>query len=170
MEFYGVQNPLLGWIKAFLSERKQRVIVNGVFSDWKEVLSGIPQGSVLGPCLFAAFINSLPDSVIGSDLFLFADDTKVFKSIFTESDCDVLQDDINNMVNWTEESLLKFHPDKCFTMRVGKSKLPARTYTIGPNNQEIKHVHVEKDIGVIIDDQLSFASHMSNKVIKLLWV
>ena len=51
-------------------------------------------------------------------------------------------------------------------MRVGKSKLPARTYTIGPNNQEIKHVHEEKDIGVIIDDQLSFASHMSNKVKK----
>ena len=89
--------------------------------------------------------------MIGSDLFLFADDTKVFKSIFTKSDCDVLQDDINNMVNWMEESL-KFHPDKCVTMRVGKSKLPARTYTIGPNNQEIKHVHEEKDIGVIIDD------------------
>ena len=125
LKFYGVQNPVLGWIRASLSERKQRVMVNGSLSDWKEVLSGILQGSVLGPCLFVAFINSLPDSVIGSDVFLFADDTKVFKSIFTESDCDVLQDDINNMVNWTEESLLKFHPDKCVTMRVGKSKLPA---------------------------------------------
>ena len=78
----------------------------------------MPQGYVLDASLFVSLINSHPDSLIGSDVFLFEGDTKVFRSIFTESDCDVLQQDINNMV--------KLLPEKCAIMRVGKSELPER--------------------------------------------
>jgi hypothetical protein len=76
---YVLDNPLLEWIEDFLTGRTQRVSINGSTSDWKEETSGIPQGSVLGPLMFILFINDLPDG-IKSDVYLFADDTKIFKT------------------------------------------------------------------------------------------
>ena len=113
LEFYGIKTPILGWIQAFLSDRKQRVIVNGEASEWQGVLSGIPQGSVLGPILFVIYINTLPLVAKKCEIFLFADDTKIFKDITTVEDCQKLQNDFDNMYNWTSNSLLMFHPDKC---------------------------------------------------------
>ena len=64
------------WVEDFLHNRKQRVQVNGQFSKWSDVSSGIPQGSVLGPVLFVIYINDLPDSVL-SDIIMYADDSKM---------------------------------------------------------------------------------------------
>ena len=77
---HGIKREILGWIWVFLSDRFQQVIVNGKSSEWKIVTSHIPQGSVLGPLLFDIFINDLPEQV-KSDIFLFADDTKVLRQI-----------------------------------------------------------------------------------------
>lgn len=140
--------------------------VNGTLSSWQDVLSGIPQGSVLGPILFVVYINTLPEVVENSEVFLFADDTKAFKEVHTKNDCDSLQTDINNMYKWTEKSLLKFHPDKCGIMRIGKTVDKDRIYTMGHDNHPLKVIKEEKDIGVIIDDKLSFSSHMSTKINK----
>ena len=93
--------------------------VNGESSVWHNVLSGIQQGSVLGPILFVIYINTLPEVIRDSEIFLFADDTKAFKAIFEERDCVCLQRDINRMFDWTPDSLLKFHPDKSGIMRIG---------------------------------------------------
>ena len=76
---YGIGDPILSWIKGFLSNRKQRVIVNGCKSKVFDVISGVPQGSVLGPILFIIFINSLVDKAGTANLFLYADDLKIFK-------------------------------------------------------------------------------------------
>lgn len=73
------------WIENFLYNRKQRVQVNGYFSNWAEVTSGIPQGSVLGPILFVIYINDLPDLVV-SDIIMYADDTKMSKEIRSKED------------------------------------------------------------------------------------
>ena len=81
LQYYGVDDPALSWIKDFLTDRRQRVIVNGQSSRWHTVTSGIPQGSVLGPVLFVVYINTMVENDTVSDIYLYADDTKVFKEV-----------------------------------------------------------------------------------------
>ena len=73
--------------------------LRGSQSDWIDISSGVPQGSVLGPFLFIVCINDLPE-VVSSDLYMFADDTKLYRTISSESDCDILQQDLNNVMDW----------------------------------------------------------------------
>ena len=77
---YGIQNKMLNWIKAFLSNRRQRVVLGDSISSWTHVSSGVPQGSVLGPTLFIIYINDLPDKLINPNE-IYADDTKIFCKI-----------------------------------------------------------------------------------------
>ena len=105
--------------------------MNDEKSSWRKVTSGIPQGSVLGPLLFVLYINDLPDNLQNeSEIYLYADDTKIFRPIFNESDCLKLQGDIHLMHQWSEKWLLKFHPDKCKTMRIGLSKIERYDYSL----------------------------------------
>ena len=89
--------------------------------------SGIPQGSILGPLLFVIFINDLPTQV-KSDIFLFADDTKIFRNIRSEDDRETLQKDINTMLEWANKWQLEFHPDKCVSMSINNKEDQPRTY------------------------------------------
>ena len=104
----GINGNLLGWISNFLTDRTQQVTVNGALSQLIEVLSGVPQGSVLGPLLFLIFINDLP-SCVQSDAYLFADDTKVFRQIHCKNDQVALQRDMTTLSVWCEDWLLKFN-------------------------------------------------------------
>ena len=75
--------------------KQQRVRVNSDHSKWVDVITGIPQGSVLGPLLFVTYINDLPEKAKTSEIFLFANDMKMFKAIYSKDDCKLLQEDIN---------------------------------------------------------------------------
>ena len=81
--------------------------------------SGIPQGGELGPILFISYINDLPDTV-QNDAFLFADDTELSKSIGSVEDSTYLQQDSDKLLKWSNKWLLKFHPDKCKIITIGK--------------------------------------------------
>ena len=89
---YGISDRMCNWVESFLHDRKQHVQVNGKFSKWSDVTSGIPQGSVLDPVLSVTYVNDLPYSVF-SDIILYADDTKMSKEIQSDTDTIVIQDD-----------------------------------------------------------------------------
>ena len=96
---YGIPGNILDWIESFLSNRTQCVVLDNDTSNIAPVNSGIPQGSVLGPILFALYINDIPEVVDEkSEIVLFADDTKIFRKIESEADTIQLQKDIENLV------------------------------------------------------------------------
>ena len=96
----GVKGNTLGWIGSFLSGISQKVVIEGKSSYSVPVLSGVPQGSVLGPALFLIYINDLPEYVSNSNAQLFADDTLLYLTAHNSSDCDKLQEDLNKLERW----------------------------------------------------------------------
>ena len=119
LEAYGIDGSLLSWISSFLMSRTQKVSVNDSLSSSKPVMGGNPQRSVLVSLLFVIYTNELPDKVCSSSL-MFADDTKVFREICSENDLKCLKRDLTSLEKWSATWLLKFHPEKCKILTVGK--------------------------------------------------
>ena len=117
LEYYGIRGSTHKWISSWLSERSQKVVLDGQASDPVPVLSGVPQGSVLGPVLFLIFINDLPEN-IRSSVLLFADDCVLYRNIKSPIDCQTLQDDLNSLAQWETDWQMKFNVAKCHSMRV----------------------------------------------------
>ena len=111
-------NSIINWIELWLTDRRQRVVVDGEVSSWKSVLSGVPQGSVLGPILFIVYINDLEEGVTGKILKC-ADDTKLFTKNKEIGDKQNLQDDIEKLVKWSEKWQMLFNFGKCKCPHIG---------------------------------------------------
>ncbi len=154
---YGINGRILKWIEEFLRNRKQRVILGEEVSDWCEIFSGVPQGSVLGPLLFVIFINDLPDNVAAV--------CKLY--VNKKEDATQLQNDINNLIDWSNTWLMKFNKEKCKTMHVGK-KNQQYQYTINDNNEEyiLQNTDAERDLGVIISSNLKWSNQVNSAVAK----
>ena len=105
-------------LTSFLTQRRQKVLVNGKSSGWCDVLSGVPQGSVLGPILFIIFINDMPDKIT-SMVHLFADDTKISLRLTNKNQTNDLQNDIDRLDEWSDKWKLRFNVAKCKTMHIG---------------------------------------------------
>jgi hypothetical protein len=120
---YGVKGPTHKWIESFLSQRTQRVVVDGEASDWATVASGVPQGTVLGPILFLAYINDLP-KYVKSNTRLFADDCVLYRSVKSAQDCDTLQQDLAELERWEQEWCMSFNASKCSTITITRKKKP----------------------------------------------
>ncbi len=157
----GIRGKVLRWVSAFLSNRRQRVILRNGSSSWQNVTSGVPQGSILGPLLFLIYVNDLPDSVRGTSK-MFADDTKVYCPIQTLSDCERLQDDLNALSCWSNTWLLRFNAGKCVVVKT-RQKIDY-DYTLDGVN--LTQVHEQKDLGVNISDTLLPSSHVQDIVKK----
>ena len=97
----GIGSNLLKWVESWLTDRKQRVVLNGSSSSWENITSGVPQGSVLGPLLFLIYVNDM-DVDIKSEISKFADDTKVFSKATSSTQCSQLQATLDSLVQWSE--------------------------------------------------------------------
>ena len=165
LEKMGITGKPLVWIRNFLLNREQRVVLNNCKSSWKRVESGIPQGSVLGPILFLAYINSMP-KVVQSKILLFADDAKIFREIQTVEDVLTLQNDLKNLEKWSNDSLLKFNRNKCVKLSLSlKNESNERNYCMGEDTI-LQNVTSEKDLGIHMDSRLKFEQHVTEKVKK----
>ena len=102
LSFYGIRGALLRWIESFLTNRTQQVIIKDKSSNPLPVLSGVPQGSVLGPLLFICYINDIPNN-ISSTIRLYADDALLYRSIHNEKDVYALQNDLDLLTSWAAE-------------------------------------------------------------------
>ena len=114
----------------------------------QEVISGISQGSVIGPLLFVIFINDVIKTLI------FSYDVKLFNPICNEENCNQLEKDLTSAEKLSETSLLKFHPDKCCNMKIGRSSIRNDGYTMGKDQKTINKAETVKDIGVTVDSSL----------------
>ena len=119
---YGFNELMIEWITDFIVGRTQRVRIDGELSEEMLVISGIPQGTVLGPFLFLLYVNDLPE-LVNAMLYLFADDNKVYKIIQNPfQDRNMLQTDLDKIYEWSKLWLMKIHPDKLFGMEIGGSR------------------------------------------------
>ena len=118
LKSHGMGNSIINWIEQWLTDRRQGVVVDGEVSSWKSVLSGVPQGSVLGPILFLVYINDLEEGVTGN-ILKFADDTKLFTKTKEIGDRQNLQDDIDKLVKWSEKWQMLFNFGNCKCLHIG---------------------------------------------------
>ena len=166
----GITGKLLKWIKDFLFGRHMRVMVHDAFSKWIAVLSGVPQGSVLGPLLFLIFVNELPDW-IASSMKMFADDTKMWTTIDRLEDSKTLQAHLDKLVRWSEMWLLQFNAEKCKVMHVGHT-LPTKYFmSVDQVQHQLAEVTNEKDLGILVSDDLKPSmqcAHAAKKAMSIL--
>ena len=159
---YHINGNVVKWCSAFLTDRRQKVVLNGKSSKWGKVLSGVPQGSVIGPLLFVIFINDLPGVTL-SMVQMFADDIKIFRSLISSQDHPTLQNDLLHLENWAERNRMSFNPKKCQVLHLGRSN-PEETYHI--SGEVIGPCASVRDLGVQVDRNLDFQEHIQLQVNK----
>ena len=165
----GINGNLLNLISNFLSDRKQRVVLNGIESEWENIYSGVPQGSVLGPLLFLIYINDLTDN-IKSKIKLFADDSSLFLKVKDiEEAQSLLTSDLGTISAWAYQWKMQFNPDitkqaieVIFSTKYKKENHPPLFFSGIPvaRNDSTKH------LGFYLDEKLSFKKHISEAIIK----
>ena len=151
----------LKWIDSFLCDRQQRVMVNGVKSDWAPVLTGVPQGTVLGPLLFSLYINDITED-IDSELRLFADDCVCYREIKDTEDTVKLQEDIDRLGCWARSWGMRFQPVKCNIMQITSKRIKKINASYSLEGTVLENVEKIKCLGVTITNDLKWNTHVSN--------
>ena len=154
---FGINGNILSWIQDWLTNRRQRTVLNGKHSSWSDVVSGVPQGSVLGPLLFVIYIEDIDSctSMI-SCINKFADDTKVGQALINNDSPILLQDSLNKLAEWANKWCMSFNEGKCTVLHVGTNN-PQHSYTL--NNISLTSSTCEKDVGIHITNNLKPAEH-----------
>ena len=163
---YGIDGKLLSWLDAFLHNRLQYVVIENCFSNVSDVVSGVPQGSVLGPIMFLIFINDIETVCCGdTDLQLFADDLKLYSSVKVSCNSLTLQQSIDNLALWADKWQLNINISKCAVLTIGaKGGYCGSVYFI--NNTQLVSTNSFIDLGIDTDSSLSYHNHISSIVSK----
>ena len=159
---YHIDGLLLNFIKCYLQDRQQRVVIGNCVSVHCKVNSGVPQGSIVGPLLFVLFINDISDEISsGTSIALYADDTKIWREIGSDVDNHILQCDITNLQNWADKNKMKFHPAKCHVLSMSRKRLPHLNsrFVYMLNGVNLEYVSSENDLGILMTSKLNFTDH-----------
>ena len=159
LNFYGIRDNTLQWISSFLHGRTQQVLVEGSTSEKLDVLSGVPQGTVLGPLLFLVYINDLPTVCKTSQADLFADDTLLYQHIRNYEDSAKLQEDLTALEDWESRWQMSFHPEKCTVLRITTNKQYRRETNYFLHGQRLQVIDSAKYLGVTLSDDLQWEKH-----------
>ena len=152
---YGIQGQIIKWIQAFLSNREMQVVVDGETSKSAPVVSGVPQGTVLGPLLFLIYINDMPEAVSkGTFIRLFADDCLVYRLITSPKDQAILQKDLFSLQQWSEKWGMKFNPSKCQIMHIARTQTKTKFYELC--GEFLSTVDSAKYLGIVISKDLDW--------------
>ena len=172
---FKIEGRLLKFLTEYLRDRQQRVLIGGKLSSSQNAKSGVPQGSILGPILFVLFINDISDGISPeTHLSLYADDTKIWRRILTESDINRLQKDIEYLHDWALRNKMKFHPDKCKVLSVTAkspetsllSVLPFFRFIYSLGGELLDYVESEKDLGVIVTSNFDWTEQCAKVLSK----
>ena len=150
------------FIKSYLKNRKQRVLVNNTKSSWLEITAGAPQGSVFGPLLFLIYINDICNS-IESDLFLFADDCSLFQKVNSNrrKAAKILNRDLAKISKWCKNWLLALSPSKSATTHFSRKNKILPYVPVLVNNTVIKQADSHKHLGIVLNKTLSWSDHIN---------
>ena len=163
---FGITGSLLQWCESYLSNRRQRVVLDGLSSSWSNVSSGVPQGSFLVPLFFVIFISDLPEVVLpGSTIALYADDCKCSRIIDTVGDLELFQRDLDSLHWWSVRNFMNFNVKKCKIMEITK-KIQPLTSSFLLENSELEDVKEFQDLGIITNYHLSWNPHIDHVVSK----
>ena len=158
----GVRGKLLSWIQSFLISRTQRVMVNGILSNPAPVISGVPQGSVIGPLLFLVLLSDIDIDTVSSFLSSFADDTRISKGVSNVTDASALQTDLEAVYQWAEDNNMSFNHKKFEALRYGKdSVLKLTTNYVSPAGTIIDDKDQVRDLGVTMSSDCTFKEHIN---------
>ena len=164
LRLMGIDGNLWLWFQDYLSDRFQCVCIGSCRSNLLSVLSGVPQGSILGPLLFIAYINDLPTSDT-SMLYTFADDTKCLTRVNDQRDCIRMQDDLDHICEWSREWKMRFNVPKCVCLSYSrKGGEGDHTYFI--NGAAVPHSDTHRDLGIVMSEDLTWCAHYSNLTCK----
>ena len=165
LDYYGVRGKVNNWIKAFLSKQKQQVVLEGVKSGQEDVLSGVLQGTVLGPLLFLTYINDMPECT-DSNVRLFADDSLLYRVIRLPEDSKQLNLDLLALERWEKERLMSFNAGKCSVIRITPKSRKAKETNYTLHGQTLAVEESSKYLGVTLTNDLSWNKHVENVAAK----
>jgi hypothetical protein len=163
LSMLGMGNSLFKWFKSYLSNRYQRVIINGVHSQWLSVTSGVPQGSILGPLLFLMYVSDINLCLKYCKVKFFADDAKIYITVNDIRDCYKLQEDLYSLIKWTSTWGMTLNLSKCKILTI-THKLSPIVYEYSISNVPIERCECIRDLGVLIDTNLSWSEHVTKVV------
>lgn len=160
LESIGINGTLLAWVTDYLSNRKQRVVINGCSSDWRGIRAGVPQGSILGPLLFIIFINDIVYS-IRSTIKLFADDTSLFLVVDDPAEsAAILNSDLHKIHTWSKDWLVTFNPQKTETVTISRKVRKPPHPSLLMDDSVILETPDHKHLGLLISNDGTWSKHI----------
>ena len=169
LALYGIHSKVINWIESFLSNRKQAVVVDGHLSLLAAIISGVPQGTVLGPILFLIFIDDIENCIMHSIVRCFADNTRISIAIRSEKDVKLLQRDLENVIQWSDRNNMALHKDEFEYMchKFNKQYFLIELQFMNEcyqyhvsNTVTLEPVYQLRDLGVLVSNDLSWSPQL----------